>query len=208
MARYVGPVCRLCRVEGTKLFLKGERCNTNKCSVERRKYRPGQHGQTRQKVSEYGIRLKEKQKLRRIYGLLEDQFRSYYEKASRSKGVTGERLLQLLETRLDNVVYRMGFASSRAQARLLVTHGHVTVNGRRVNIPSYHIKGGQQISVKEGSRDFVKNVLTGFNGNVVPNWVAVDIGNLTGQILTIPVRDEIDTSTLVKENLVVEFYSK
>jgi len=195
-------------VEGTKLFLKGERCNTNKCSVERRRYRPGQHGQARQKVSEYGIRLKEKQKLRRIYGLLEDQFRSYYEKASTSKGVTGETLLQLLETRLDNVVYRMGFASSRAQARLMVTHGHVKVNGKRVNIPSYHVKAGHQISVKEASREYVKTALTGFNGNVVPNWVSTDMNSLTGQVLTIPVRDEIDTSSLVKENLVVEFYSK
>lgn len=208
MARYVGPVCRLCRVEGTKLFLKGERCNTNKCSVERRRYRPGQHGQARQKVSEYGIRLKEKQKLRRIYRIMEHQFKNYYDKASTSKGVTGENLLQLLEVRLDNIVYRLGFASSRAQARLLVSHGHILVNGRRVNIPSFQVRSGQLISIKENSKDFVRSILEGFNGNVVPSWLSVDMGNLTGQILTIPVREEIDTSSLVKENLVVEFYSK
>jgi small subunit ribosomal protein S4 len=208
LARYIGPVCRLCRVEGTKLFLKGERCNTNKCSVERRRYRPGQHGQARQKVSEYGIRLKEKQKLRRIYGLLEDQFRGYYEKAAVSKGVTGETLLQLLETRLDNVVYRLGFATSRAQARKFVTHGHVTVNGKRVDIASFHVKAGQVIAVKESSQKFVKAALEGFNGNVTPNWVATDLDKLSGQVLTVPVKEEIDTSGLVKENLVVEFYSK
>jgi small subunit ribosomal protein S4 len=208
LARYIGPVCRLCRVEGTKLFLKGERCNTNKCSVERRRYRPGQHGQARQKVSEYGIRLKEKQKLRRIYGLLEDQFRGYYEKAAAHKGVTGENLLQLLETRLDNVVYRLGFATSRAQARKFVTHGHVTVNGKRVDIASFHVKAGQTIAVKEGSRTFIKEAIEGFSGNVVPNWVATDMDKLSGQVLTIPVKEEIDTAGIVKENLVVEFYSK
>lgn len=208
MARYIGSACRLCRAEGTKLFLKGERCNTNKCAVERRHYRPGQHGQIRQKVSEYGIRLKEKQKLRRIYGILENQFRLYYEKASTSKGVTGENLLRLLETRLDNVVYRLGFATSRTQARLIVTHGHVLINGKRVNIPSAHVKNGQLISIKESSRDFIKNALSGFKGNIMPNWLSVDLDNLSGQVLTIPSREEIDTSSLVKENLVVEFYSK
>jgi len=195
-------------VEGTKLFLKGERCNTNKCSVERRRYRPGQHGQARQKVSEYGIRLKEKQKLRRIYGLLEDQFRGYYEKAANSKGVTGETLLQLLETRLDNVIYRLGFATSRAQARKFVTHGHVVVNGKRVDIASYHVKAGQTIAIKEGSRAFVKSAIEAFSGNVTPNWVATDMDKLSGQVLTVPVKDEIDTAGIVKENLVVEFYSK
>lgn len=206
MARYTEPVCRLCRAEGTKLFLKGERCNTGKCAVVRRAYRPGQHGQNRQKVSEYGVRLKEKQKMRRIYGVLEKQFHKYYENASRSKGVTGEAMLQQLELRLDNLVYRLGFAPSRAMARQVVRHGHVLVNGKRVDIPSAQIKAGATISIVEGSKDFVKNVREAMGPVIVPAWLNADHDNLTGTVLSVPNRSEIDTS--VHENLVIEFYAR
>jgi small subunit ribosomal protein S4 len=206
MARYTEPVCRLCRAEGTKLFLKGERCNTGKCAVVRRAYRPGQHGQNRQKVSEYGVRLKEKQKMRRIYGVLEKQFHKYYENASRSKGVTGEAMLQQLELRLDNLVYRLGFAPSRAMARQVVRHGHVLVNGKRMDIPSGQIKAGATISILEGSKDFIKNVREAMGPVIVPAWLNADHANLTGTVLSVPNRSEIDTS--VHENLVIEFYAR
>jgi len=206
MARYTEPVCRLCRAEGTKLFLKGERCNTGKCAVVRRAYRPGQHGQNRQKVSEYGVRLKEKQKMRRIYGVLEKQFHKYYENASRSKGVTGEAMLQQLELRLDNLVYRLGFAPSRAMARQLVRHGHVLINGRRLDIPSAQIKAGSAITIHEKSLDFVKKVREMMGPTLVPAWLSADHDKLAGQVLSVPKREEIDTS--VHENLVIEFYAR
>lgn len=206
MARYTGPVCRLCRAAGQKLFLKGDRCNTPKCAVTRRTYRAGQHGQSRQKVSEYGLRLHEKQKLRRSYGLLERQFHQYFEVAHKAKGVTGEQLLQLLERRLDNVVYRLGVAASRAQARQFVSHGHILVDGKRVNIPSYLLKVGQSIGVTEKGRDFVRNhVLTGQRPSP-PDWLSGDLDKLSGQMLSLPQRSQIDAQ--VREALVVEYYSR
>lgn len=208
MSRYTDAVCRKCRAHGVKLHLKGERCYTAKCALEKRRSRPGQHGQARQKVSEYGIRLKEKQKLRTIYGVSESQFRRYYDIASNAKGVTGENLLQLLETRLDNVVYRLGFASSRSQARMWITHGHIAIGGRKVSIPSYRVKSSQQIAIRENSQKFIKEALAESTKIVIPNWLSVDADKLEGQVLTIPVRDEIDTSSYVQDNLVVEFYSK
>ncbi len=206
MARYTEPVCRLCRAEGTKLFLKGERCNTGKCAVVRRAYRPGQHGQARQKVSEYGVRLKEKQKMRRIYGILEKQFYKYYDIASRSTGVTGERMLQQLELRLDNVIYRMGFAPSRSMARQIVRHGHVLINGKRLDIPSAQIKAGATIAITDKAKAFVKTVREGMGPTLVPGWLSTDHDALTGTVLSVPRRDEIDTS--VHENLVIEFYAR
>lgn len=206
MARYIGPVCRICRGEGRKLFLKGERCNTGKCSVVRRSYKAGQHGQKRQKLSEYGIRLKEKQKLRKIYGILEKQFRRYYEMASRKKGVTGEKLLQLLETRLDNVVYKIGFASSRSQARQIVKHGHIKVNNRRVDIPSFLLKTGDKVQVSEKSQEFIRRLMENISFTSVPSWVSIDKNELSCQILDLPKREEIGLD--VQENLVIEFYSR
>ncbi|MBC7541950.1 MAG: 30S ribosomal protein S4 [Candidatus Sericytochromatia bacterium] len=206
MARYTEPVCRLCRAEGTKLFLKGERCNTGKCAVVRRAYRPGQHGQARQKVSEYGVRLKEKQKMRRIYGILEKQFYKYYDIASRSKSVTGEHMLQQLELRLDNLVYRLGFAPSRSMARQIVRHGHVLVNGRRLDIPSAQIKAGATIVINDKAKAFVKTVREGMGPTLVPAWLNADHDNLAGTVLSVPTRGEIDTS--VQENLVIEFYAR
>jgi small subunit ribosomal protein S4 len=206
MARYRGPVCKLCRREGMKLFLKGERCLTEKCSIERRSYPPGEHGRGRIKQSEYLLQLREKQKARRYYGLLEKQFRSYYEKASRQGGITGESLLRMLELRLDNVVYRLGFASSRAQARQLVRHGHFTVNGRRVNIPSYQVKTDDVIMMKTGSTaEQVVRDATDLTASVAP-WLQADHEGLTGKILKLPERAEIDTP--VQESLIVELYSK
>ena len=206
MARDLGPKCRLCRREGLKLFLKGERCLTEKCAVERRGYPPGEHGRGRIKQSEYLLQLREKQKARRYYGLLEKQFRRTYERASRGQGAPGENLLRMLETRLDNVVYRLGFAGSRAQSRQLVRHGHFQVNGRRVNIPSYGVKAGDVISLKPGSpvEQLVREA-TDLTASVAP-WLQADHDGLAGQVLRFPERDEIDVP--VQESLIVELYSK
>jgi small subunit ribosomal protein S4 len=206
VARDLGPKCRLCRREGLKLFLKGERCLTEKCAVERRSYPPGEHGRGRIKQSEYLLQLREKQKARRYYGLLEKQFRITYDKASRGQGAPGENLLRMLETRLDNVVYRLGFAGSRAQARQLVRHGHFQVNGRRVNIPSYGVKPNDVISLKQGSpvEQLVRDA-TDLTASVAP-WLQADHDGLTGKVLRLPERDEIDVP--VQESLIVELYSK
>jgi small subunit ribosomal protein S4 len=206
MARDTGPQCKQCRREGLKLFLKGERCLTDKCSVERRPYPPGQHGRGRVRQSEYRHQLREKQKARRYYQLLEKQFRSYYDKASRQPGVTGENLLRLLERRLDNVVVRLGFASSRRQARQLIGHGHFAVNGRRVNKPSYQLRPGDVISVRDTSRArTVINEATELTATV-PAWLQADYDSLTAKVLRLPEREEI--STPVQEQLIVELYSK
>ncbi len=207
MARYRGPACKLCRREGMKLFLKGERCLTEKCAIERRSYPPGEHGRGRIKQSEYLLQLREKQKARRYYGLLEKQFRTYYEKAAKQRaGVTGDNLLRMLESRIDNVVYRLGFAASRAQARQLVRHGHFLVNGRRVNIPSYQVRPNDVISLKQGSpAEQVVRDATDLTASVAP-WLQADHDGLTGKILKWPERAEIDTP--VQESLIVELYSK
>ena len=207
MARYRGPACKLCRREGMKLFLKGERCLTEKCAIERRSYPPGEHGRGRIKQSEYLLQLREKQKARRYYGLLEKQFRTYYEKAAgRREGLTGDNLLRMLESRIDNVVYRLGFAASRAQARQLVRHGHFLVNGRRVNIPSYQVRPNDVISLKQGSpAEQVVRDATDLTASVAP-WLQADHDGLTGKILKWPERAEIDTP--VQESLIVELYSK
>jgi small subunit ribosomal protein S4 len=206
MARVTDPKCRQCRREGVKLFLKGERCLTEKCAVERRSYPPGQHGRGRIKQSEYLLQLREKQKARRYYGVLEKQFRNYYEKASRGQGITGEDLLRLLEMRLDNVVYRLGFAASRAQARQLVRHGHFHVNGRRVNIPSYQVRADDIVSLRPGAAgEAAVRSATDLTASVA-NWLQADHDNLTGKVLRMPDRDEIDTP--VQEQLIVELYSK
>ena len=208
MARYTESVCRLCRRENLKLFLKGERCYTDKCAIERRNYPPGQHGQKRPKFSEYSIQLREKQKLKRMYGLLEKQFRRTFARASREKGITGEALLVLLERRLDNVVYRLGFASSRAEARLLVRHGHILVNGKRVNIPSYFVRVADEVSVKEQSRQMAR-VLTAMEGaqrRGVPEWAELDRDACSGRIKLMPARS--DVTMPINEKLVVELYSK
>ena len=208
MARYNAAVCRLCRREGMKLYLKGDRCYTPKCAIDRRGYAPGQHGQMRRKPSEYGLQLREKQKARRIYGVLERQFRNYYEKAVGQKGVTGENLLRLLETRLDNVVFRMGFASSRPQARQLVRYGHVQVNGKRVTIPSYQVKEKDVVAIRENSRSlgFFKEVSEQGEAKVVPEWLSVNFETLTGEITYLPKREDIDIP--IQEHLIVELYSK
>jgi small subunit ribosomal protein S4 len=206
MARDLGPKCRVCRREGVKLFLKGERCLTEKCALERRSYPPGEHGRGRIKQSEYLVQLREKQKARRYYGLLEKQFRNTYKKASRGTGAPGENLLRMLETRLDNAVYRLGFAGSRSQARQLVRHGHFQVNGRRVNIPSYGVKPGEAIALRTGSpvEQLVRDAtdLTA----AVPPWLQADHEGLTGTVLKWPERAEIDAP--VQESLIVELYSK
>jgi small subunit ribosomal protein S4 len=206
VARDLGPKCRLCRREGLKLFLKGERCLTEKCAVERRSYPPGDHGRGRIKQSEYLLQLREKQKARRYYGLLEKQFRNTYDKATRGLGAPGENLLRMLETRLDNVVYRLGFATSRAQARQLVRHNHFLVNGRRVNIPSYAVRAGDVVSVKPGSavEPLVRDA-TDLTAAVAP-WLQADHDGLTGTVLKLPERAEIDAP--VQESLIVELYSK
>ncbi|HEY8350462.1 MAG TPA: 30S ribosomal protein S4 [Clostridiales bacterium] len=208
MARYTESVCRLCRREGEKLFLKGERCYTNKCSVGRRAYAPGQHGQQRKKMSEYGMQLREKQKARRFYGILESQFRKYFEMAVKRKGVTGENLLQILESRLDNVVYRLGLATSRPEARQLVRHGHFAVNGKKVNIPSLLLSPGDVITVRDNFRnsDKLKTILDIAGGKVVPEWLEFDSENLTGKVVRQPAREEIDLP--IREHLIVELYSK
>jgi small subunit ribosomal protein S4 len=206
VARYTGPSCKLCRREGMKLFLKGERCLTEKCAIERRSYPPGEHGRGRIKQSQYLLQLREKQKARRYYGLLEKQFRNYYEKAARGSGVSGENLLRLLETRLDNVIYRLGFAASRAQARQLVRHGHFQVNGRRVNIPSFQVKPNDIVNLKSGSpAEQVVRDATDLTASVAP-WLQADHDGLTGKILKLPDRADIDTP--VQESLIVELYSK
>ena len=208
MARYTGAVCRLCRREGQKLFLKGDRCYTDKCAVERRAYAPGMHGNARnKKLSEYGVQLREKQKARRYYGVLESQFAEYFEMASKRKGMTGENLLAILESRLDNVVYRLGFAMSRAEARQLVRHGHFTVNGKKVNIPSYLVSGGETIELKDSSRslDKFKGALEANASRVVPKWLEMDKNNVA-KVVAVPAREDIDLP--IEEHLIVELYSK
>lgn len=208
MARYTGPVCRLCRREGAKLYLKGDRCYSDSCSFTKRSYAPGQHGQARKKVSEYGLQLREKQRARRVYGVLEGQFRTYFDKADRQKGITGENLLVLLERRLDNVVYRLGFAASRTQARQLVRHRHFTVNGKRVDIPSYQIKPGDVIQVKETSKQspLIKEIAEAVITKTTPAWLEVQAEEMIGKIVRYPNRDEIDTP--IQEHLIVELYSR
>ncbi len=206
MARYTEANCRLCRREGQKLFLKGERCYSPKCAIERRNYAPGQHGQSRKKMSDYGTQLREKQKTKRFYGMQETQFRNLFDKASRKKGITGENLLILLESRLDNVVFRLGFASSRKEARQLVTHNHFTVNGKKVNIPSYEVKAGDVIKVKEKSTNSPKFKEVKEMSITVPSWLTVDVEKLEGKVVSLPTRSEIDTP--VAEHLIVELYSK
>ena len=206
MARYTDANCRLCRREGQKLFLKGDRCYSSKCAIDRRGYAPGQHGQGRSKISDYGLQLREKQKAKRFYGLQETQFRNLFDKATRKSGITGENLLILLETRLDNVVFRLGFASSRKEARQLVNHGHFQVNGKKVNIPSYTVKPGDVIKVKEKSTNSPKFKEVKEMSITVPSWVTVDVEKLEGKILSVPTRAEIDTP--VAEHLIVELYSK
>ncbi|ADY54784.1 SSU ribosomal protein S4P [Syntrophobotulus glycolicus DSM 8271] len=209
MAKYTDSVCRLCRREGIKLFLKGDRCYTNKCSIDRRPYAPGVHGQSRgRKPSDFGIQLREKQKARRIYGIMEKQFRRYFEMASRQKGMTGENLLRLLERRLDNVVYRIGFASSRAEARQFVTHGHITVNGKRVDIASYLIKVGEVIAVNEKSRSSsrIKELIDTMADRSVPGWLSADSNSASGTVLALPSREDIQIP--IEEHFIVEKYSR
>ena len=211
MARYTGPVCKLCRREGEKLLLKGERCFTPKCALERRAYAPGVHGrqaQFRRKKSDYGLQLREKQKARRIYGVLERQFRRYFKEAERRKGLTGVNLLIILESRLDNVVYRLGFADSRAQARQLVRHGHFDVNGRKTNTPSFLVKAGDVITVRERSKKitYFRDLSTVMEHKVVPEWLSLDIPKMEGRVLTLPTREDIDAS--LNEHLIVEYYSR
>lgn len=208
MARYTGASCRLCRREGQKLFLKGERCYSDKCAIARRQYAPGQHGQNRKKVSEYGLQLREKQKAKRYYGVLESQFAKYFDMAERKAGMTGENLLKILETRFDNVVYRLGLASSRKEARQLVLHNHFTVNGKKANIPSMLLKVGDVIAVTENSRtsDKIKAVVEANSARPVPKWLDADSNTLTGKIVEMPAREDIDLE--VEEHLIVELYSK
>ena len=209
MARYTDSVCRLCRREGTKLFLKGDRCYSAKCSVLKRHTPPGQHGQARaRKQSEYGVQLREKQKCRRAYGVLESQFRKYFDMATNMRGITGENMLCLFERRFDNVIYRLGFGESRPMARQLVLHGHFRINGKKVDIPSYLVKPGDIISVKERSRDLqcFKALREQGAGKPVPKWLEVDAENLTGKIVAMPERDDIDLT--IEEHLIVEFYSR
>ena len=208
MARYTGAVCRLCRREGQKLFLKGERCYTDKCAIQRRAYAPGQHGQGRKKLSGYGLQLREKQKARRYYGVLEGQFRHYFDLANKKSGVTGENLLAILESRLDNVVYRLGFGTSRPEARQLVRHGHFTVNGKKVNIPSYLVKVGDVIAIKEESKssEKIKAVIDSTASRAVPKWLDLDNNTLTGKVVAAVEREDIDLP--LEEHLIVELYSR
>ena len=208
MARYTESVCRLCRRENLKLFLKGERCYTDKCAIERRNYPPGQHGQARPKFSEYSIQLREKQKVKRIYGLLERQFHRTFAAAARIKGITGETLLVLLERRLDNVAYRLGFASSRAEGRTLVRHGHILVNGKKVNIPSYFVRAGDVVSIREQSRQMgrVQSAMEGAQRRGIPEWAELDRENYSGRIKILPTRS--DVTMPINEKLIVELYSK
>lgn len=208
MARYTGSVCRLCRREGCKLFLKGEKCYGSKCAIDQRPTPPGEHGQARQrKQSEYGMQLREKQKAKRAYGVLENQFHHYFEEAERQKGIAGENLLIMLERRLDNVVYRLGFGSSRAQARQIVRHGHIRVNGKKVDIPSYLVKAGDVISVREKSAESEHfKALREGTGRVVPQWLTIDAQNLKATVAAMPKREDIDLT--IQENLIVELYSR
>ena len=208
MARYKDEQCRICRREGQKLFLKGERCYTDKCSITRRNYAPGQHGQKKKKLSEYGTQLREKQKTKAYYGVQEKQFRKYFEMASNKKGITGDNLLQILESRLDNVVYRLGFASSRAQARQLVNHGHFDVNGKKVDIASYLVKPGDFISVREIKKDtaIIKENVEANSAKPVPAWLEKDAENLSGKVIRLASREDVDLA--VEEHLIVELYSK
>ena len=211
MARYTGPVCRLCRREGAKLYLKGDKCYGDKCAFTKRAYAPGQHGQGRKKVSEYGLQLREKQKARRIYGILEGQFRKYFDRAERTKGITGENLLVLLERRLDNAVFRMGFAASRNQARQLVRHGLMTVNGRRVNIPSFQVRDGDVVAVHETSMEspIIKMMIENYGSKTVPAWVedvTVTPEAVSAKVARFPSREEIDCP--IVEHLIVELYSR
>ncbi|HSB32304.1 MAG TPA: 30S ribosomal protein S4 [Candidatus Sulfobium mesophilum] len=208
MARYTGPQCRLCRRETEKLFLKGDRCFTEKCAVERRQYPPGQHGQRRGKLSDYGVQLREKQKVRNTYGVLEKQFRKYFHKAERKKGVTGEVLLQFLETRMDNIVHRMGFAPNRNSARQLVRHGHFLINGRDVNVPSFNVHVGDIVEVRTSSRDLdtIKDSISRVEQRGIPSWVEMDFQNFKGKVLQIPSREDIQLTA--QEQLIVELYSK
>ena len=206
MARYTGATCRLCRREGMKLFLKGDRCYTDKCAYSRRSYAPGQHGANKKKLSDYGVQLREKQKAKRIYGVLESQFRTYYEKADNIKGITGENLLKLLEMRLDNVVFRLGFGSSRNEARQLVTHGHFLVNGKKVDIASYRVSVNDVISVCEKSRGSEKFKTFVENPKALPKWLEANLENYEGKVVAEPAREDIDVP--VNETLIVELYSK
>lgn len=208
MARYTGPVCRLCRREGAKLYLKGDRCYSDKCAIDRRSYAPGQHGQRRSKNSEYGLQLREKQKVRRVYGVLEGQFRGYFGKADRQQGVTGENLLRILERRLDNVVFRLGFADSRAQARQLVRHNHFTINGHKANIPSMQVHVGDVIQLKEKSKNsvIIKEIIENLGQKTPPAWLELDKDNLAGRVVALPGREDIDLP--IQEHLIVELYSR
>ena len=209
MARYTGAVCRLCRREGTKLFLKGTKCTSDRCPLEKRNFPPGQHGKDRKaKIVGYGLQLHEKQKAKRMYFTLESQFREYYEKASKTTGVTGELLIQQLERRLDNVAFRLGFAISRRQARQVVRHGHVTVNGKKVNIPSYQVSAGDEIAVRAGAKKFgiVEQAASFASSNPVPTWLEANFENLSGRVLHLPKRAEVNLP--VNEQLIVELYSK
>ena len=208
MARYTGASCRLCRREGQKLFLKGERCYSDKCAIARRQYAPGQHGQNRKKVSEYGLQLREKQKAKRYYGVLESQFAKYFEMADRKAGVTGENLLAILESRFDNIIYRLGFADSRKEARQLVLHNHFTVNGKKVNIPSMLLKAGDVIAVSEGSKtnEKIKAIIEANSARPVPKWLDSDRNTMTGRYVELPKREDIDLE--IAEHLIVELYSK
>ena len=208
MARYTGPVCRLCRREGVKLFLKGDRCYSSKCGLERRSYPPGEHGQKRTKLTGYGLQLREKQKLKRIYGMSENQFRRYFEKADKMKGITGDNLIILLERRLDNIVYRMGFARTRREARIFVRHNHVLVNGKKVNIPSFLVKEGDVIEVKERTKEteFMKDITASTQRRSIPEYLEVDRESLKGTVKRLPEREEIILP--VNEQLIVELYSK
>jgi small subunit ribosomal protein S4 len=209
MARYIGAVCRLCRREGMKLFLKGERCYGEKCAIEKRNVPPGQHGRARKaKLAGYGVQLREKQKVKRTYGVLENQFRRYFESADRQKGVTGMLLLQSLERRLDNVVYRLGFATSRAQGRQLVRHGHFTVNGRKVDIPSYAVRQGDTVAVRAKSvqNPIIQHAMEEVKGRGIPEWLSLDSGGQAGRVSQLPTREQINLP--VQEQLIVELYSK
>ena len=206
MARYTDANCKLCRREGQKLFLKGERCYSTKCAIERRNYAPGQHGQSRKKQSDYAMQLREKQKAKRFYGVPEVQFRNLFDKAAKKQGKTGDNLLILLETRLDNVVFRLGFAASRKEARQLVTHGHFTINGKKANIPSMEVKAGDVIKVKEKSTSSPKFKEIKEMSITVPSWMSVDVDKLDGKVIAMPRREEIDTP--IAEHLIVELYSK
>jgi len=209
MARYIGPVCRLCRREGMKLFLKGERCYTEKCAIEKRNFLPGQHGKARKaKLAGYGLQLREKQRVKRIYGVLENQFRRYFEAADRQRGITGELLLQMLECRLDNVIYRIGFATSRAQARQLVRHGHFSVNGKKVDIPSYQVREGDIVAVRERSKQSaaVQHAMVEVKGRGIPEWLSLQADQTSGRIVSLPSRAQINLP--VQEQLIVELYSK